>query len=350
MKNPKIAVVIPCYKVENSITRVISQIPSFVDSIIVVNDGSPDGSLAKIKSSTDPRVTLISHARNQGVGGAMLTGYSYGLQNGAQILAKVDGDGQMDPDYLQHLITPIADGEADYVKGNRFLHPNELRRMPLFRRIGNLGLSFLTKVASGYWNIFDPTNGYTAISSSALCMLDPQKISKNYFFETSMLCELRKIQSVVKDVSIPAVYNDEHSSLHVFNQLFVFPFNLIKKFFYRIYYEYFLFDFTAVSFYIVLGVLLGLFGMIWGIVKWSLSSQTGIPATTGTVLIAVLPLILAVQFLVQAVTLDINGVPARVKRDFYTETQGKLKIIDYYNKQVETGQIRLEKVDGKNKN
>ncbi|MEA5077246.1 MAG: glycosyltransferase family 2 protein [Anaerolineaceae bacterium] len=313
LHDQRIGVVIPAYKVEKHIAGVITTLPQWVKKIIVVNDCSPDATSEIVRSITDPRIHLIEHPKNQGVGGAMLSGFQYALQQELDILVKMDGDGQMDPNYLPQLIAPILEGKADYTKGNRFLHPVALQRMPFFRMAGNLALTFMTKLASGYWNIFDPNNGYLAISMEKLRAIEPRNIARNYFFETSMLCELRRLNAVVEDVAIPAIYKDEKSSMNLPREFFNFLFNLSGRFFKRMFRRYFLYDFNAASFYIVSGILLGLFGGIWGIAKWAKSSQTGIPATTGTVLIAVLPIILAIQFLVQAVAQDIADVPTSVR-------------------------------------
>ncbi|MHB8087618.1 MAG: glycosyltransferase family 2 protein [Anaerolineaceae bacterium] len=309
----KIAVVIPAYNVEDTIVKVIMGIPTNVHNIIVVNDASKDDTVARVKTIKDHRVTLINHKKNMGVGGALLTGYSYALGLGADIVVKLDGDDQMDVKFMPGLIEPIQNGQADYTKGNRFLHPVALKKMPVGRKISNLGLTFLSKIASGYWNVFDPANGYTAISASKLVNLDPKKIARSYFFETSMLCELRKLDAVVMDISMPAIYQNERSAVKVPREIFIFSTNLIARIFDRVFSRYFLYDFTAVSLYIIIGTLLCLFGGIWGLIKWSEAAQAGIPATTGTVLIAVLPIILGFQLLIQAISLDISDVPTRVQ-------------------------------------
>ena len=309
----KIAVVIPAYNVENTIVKVLGGIPKNVSSIIVVNDASRDATEARIKSVRDDRITLISHKKNMGVGGALLSGYSCALGKGAQVVVKLDGDDQMDPALMPNLIDPILNGQADYTKGNRFLHPVALRSMPPVRKVGNLALTFLTKIASGYWNVFDPANGYTAISAAKLAALDPRRIARNYFFETSMLCELRKLNAVVMDIPMPAIYQNERSSVRLPREFLVFSTSLIARIFDRVFSRYFLYDFTAVSLYLILGILLCLFGGIWGIVKWVHSVQTGVVATTGTVLIAVLPIILGFQLLIQAASLDISDVPQKVQ-------------------------------------
>ena len=312
MINPRrlIAVVIPAYSAAKSIETVLNKMPAVVDLIVVVNDTSPDHLEAVVSQSSDPRVHLLTHLRNQGGGGAVFTGYAYALEKGADIVVKIDNDDQMDLDYFEDLIAPLLGGEADYAKGNRFLHPHELKRMPLIRRIVNQGLSFLAKVATGYWKIYDPTNGYTAITRQVLQRLDADRISRHFFFETSMLAELRKLDAGFEDIPIPAIYNEHGSSIRIPREFFRFSANLTYRIFERVIHQYYRFDFSAVSFYLLASVILGVFGGVWGIVKWVKSDQTGIPATTGTVLIAVLPIILAVQFFVQAVALDIDSTPS----------------------------------------
>ena len=346
MQKPKIAVVIPSFRVEGTIRQVIEKIPPIVDMIIVINDASPDSTAEIVKGIEDDRITLITHKINQGVGGAMKTGYAYALSKDADIIVKIDGDGQMDPTYLNKLIEPLLTGEVDYAKGNRFLHLQELRRMPLMRRIGNLGLTFLTKAASGYWNIFDPTNGFTAITGEVLRNIQPNRIANNYFFETSMLCDLRVIDAIVQDVAIPAIYNGEASSLNILHQLVIFPLNLLLRTSKRLAYRYFLYDFNAASLYIIAGIILLIFGFIWGIVKWNQSFQTGIPSTTGTVLIAVLPLILGVQFLTQAAAIDIQDTPSRKNKKVsrFASEKGLNSFESHLNRLIKEGLIIFEKV------
>ena len=154
-----IAIIIPAYRVQHALEMVLDSLPPYIKHIIVVDDASPDGTadLVTARAKTDPRLILIRHAQNQGVGGAMVSGFRKALELGAQIAVKLDGDGQMDAAQIPALITPLIEGKADYVKGNRFRDFVSLQSMPVVRRIGNLGLSFLTKAATGYWNIFDPT-------------------------------------------------------------------------------------------------------------------------------------------------------------------------------------------------
>ena len=306
---PPIAVVIPAFRAEASIASVIAGVPAFVRHVVVVNDASPDRTSDAVRAIRDPRVVLVEHKQNEGVGGAVLTGYRRACELGAEIIAKMDADGQMDPDYLLQLITPIVIGEADYAKGNRFLHERELRAMPGRRRFGNAGLSFLTKLASGYWGIFDPTNGYTAIHASLVPLLGGVPIAKRFFFESSMLLNLSLLRAVVRDVYIPARYTGVRSHLSESRAALQFPLGLLRGFVRRVRLQYFVRDFTPVSLYLVFGILLTAFGAIWGAWHWAISIQTGIAATTGTVMIAVLPIIVGVQLLLQAITLDIQSAP-----------------------------------------
>ena len=221
----------------------------------------------------------------------------------------MDGDDQMDPKYLMPLIEPIVAGEADYTKGSRFFYTRQLRQMPLVRQVGNLGLSFLTKASSGYWDVFDPTNGYTAVHRRVLEVLDWHAVDRRWFFETSMLIELNLVRAVVRDVQIPAKYADERSTLSAAGALVRFPRKLLAAFFRRLWLEYFVREFSPVSLFLVTGTLLSLFGALWGLAHWVRSAQSGIAASTGTVMIAVVPLILGVQLLLQAVSLDIQNAP-----------------------------------------
>ncbi len=312
---PRIAVVIPAYQARAHIQSVLDELPGFVSTIIVVDDCSPDetSEIVVAQQKKDPRILLIRNSRNLGVGGAMLAGYAAAIDAGAEIVIKIDSDDQMDPGYILPLIDPIIKHEADFTKGNRFLHENELRRMPWARRIGNLGLSFMTKVASGYWNIFDPTNGFTAIRVDVIKMLNFERISKRYFFEISMLLELGIQRIVVKDIYIPAKYGREQSHLSEWKTLLEFPPKLIRGVIRRLIYLYFIRDFTAITVFLIFGLISVIFGSIWGIYHWWKSYYYGIEASTGTVMIAILPLMMGVQFLLQAIVMDIQNTPEKNK-------------------------------------
>lgn len=311
VQGPVIAVVIPAFKAGNTIATVIADIPPAVAHVVVVDDASPDDLAAVVGRSADLRVHLVRHRENQGVGAATLSGYDAAVALGAEIIVKLDADGQMDPRALPALVRPIAQHAADYTKGNRFLHTPELASMPRSRRVGNAGLSFWTKLASGYWPVFDPTNGYTAIHASLIPLLDRARIAPRYFFETSMLLDLNRLRAVVQDVYLPARYGGEASSLSPRRALGEFPPRLVAATWRRIVRQYFIQDFTTVSLYLVVGLVLLAFGGIWGAWHWALSIRDGVPATTGTVMLAVLPVILGVQLWLQAITQDIGNVPTR---------------------------------------
>ncbi len=311
----RVAVVIPAFRAERHIAAVLAGIPESVALIVVVDDCSPDGTGAKVAETMrrDPRIKLLRHEVNQGVGGAVLTGYREAHRLGADIVVKMDSDCQMDPRYLPALIAPLVRGEADYAKGNRYLHARQLRAMPLLRRIGNVGLSFLTKLASGYWSLFDPTNGYTAIQAALVPLLDEQNIARRYFFESSMLLELSLLRAVVQDVYIPALYGEETSHLSELDTLIHFPAALLKGFRRRLWTQYFVRDFSIASLYLVAGLLLLATGTAFGAVHWYHSVRFGATASTGTVMLAALPVIMGFQFLLQTVGLDIQEQPVRCR-------------------------------------
>jgi dolichol-phosphate mannosyltransferase len=307
----KVAVVIPAYRAAATIQKVVAEIPAWVDTVYVVDDASPDDTAARLAAVGDRRVRRIAHESNRGVGAAMATGYRQALADGAEICVKMDADGQMDPAHLPQLIEPLAAGRADYAKGNRFHDAAALRKMPRVRRIGNAGLSFLIKAASGQWHIFDPTNGYTAIHRDALAALELGRLHPRYFFESSMLIRLREIDAVVEDVPMPARYDNEQSGLSVGRALVEFPWLLFRYGLKRILWQYFLADFNAVSLFLAAGAPLVAFGLGFGSYQWIESYLTGTLASTGTVMLAVLPLILGFQLLLQALVLDVQSAPRR---------------------------------------
>ena len=308
-----ISVVIPSYKVSKYILDVIKDIPEFVNHIIIVDDKCPQNSGQTAKTSTDNRVIVCYNEKNLGVGGAVITGYKKALELNSDIVIKIDGDGQMDVNYMQKLIQPILDGKADYTKGNRFTDFKALRAMPKVRLFGNSGLSFLVKAASGYWNLMDPTNGYTAINKHALEELDLDNIAKRYFFESDMLINLNIENAVVVDVEIPAKYGDEESSLSITKTLVGFPPKLFKGLCKRIFLKYFIYDFNMLSLYLVVGLPMLFFGIVFGSIKWIEAIVNNIETSTGTIMLAVLPIILGTQFILQAIQIDMNNIPRKEK-------------------------------------
>ena len=305
----RIGVVVPCYRVAPQIEKVLRGIPSWVDSILVVDDRSPDDSAARVRALRDPRVTLLEHAENRGVGGAMQTGFAEGLRRGLDVLVKMDGDDQMDPAYLQALVEPLLLNTADVTKCNRYWRLSALSQMPFVRMIGNAGLTFLVKSASGYWNVFDPANGYVAIRTKVLERLALERLPRRYFFESGFLIELGIQRAVVRDVPMTARYGEEHSSLRVSRVLFEFPPKLAWGFLRRLFWRYFVHDFSAVSVFVLTGLPLLLAGLVFGVYEYVTLARQDQFATAGEVMLAAMPIILGVQLLLQAIVLDIAAVP-----------------------------------------
>ena len=300
-----VAVIVPCYQVEKKIREVLLQIPEFVKHIIVVDDQSPDNTEKVVKELQLDNLTFIKHDINKGVGGAMKTGFEEAKKLGVDVMVKLDGDGQMDPSLILQFVHPILDGGINYTKGNRFVDIEKITHMPFIRRFGNIGLAFLVRAASGYWKLFDPSNGFLAIQTSVWEKLDKNAIAEDFFFESSMLIELSKIRATIQDIPIPAKYGDETSNLSILQVLATFPQKLLKAFLYRIYFDYFILDFNFGSLSLLMGVPMLIFGIIWSLIHWHISIRTNQAATTGTVIIGLLPIILGFQSLMQFITHDI---------------------------------------------
>jgi glycosyltransferase involved in cell wall biosynthesis len=308
-KDQRIAVVVPAHNEALKLGEVIATVPDYVDHIIVVDDSSSDNTASIISGARDPRVTGLSTQRNCGVGGATLTGYTKALELGTDIAVKMDGDGQMSPDHLHLLLDAVIDHGYDYAKGNRFLAGESLHLMPRHRLLGNIVLTFVNKLASGYWHIFDPQNGFTAIKCETLQRLNLHQIHQRYFFENDMLIALNFHNARVKDVAVPARYSGEQSELNPFRVGITFPLLFIPRLWRRIYQKYVLRDFSPIALFLFLGLILLAWGVGFGAYHWILSIVTEHVATTGTVMLSVLPLILGFQLILQAIVLDIQETP-----------------------------------------
>jgi glycosyltransferase involved in cell wall biosynthesis len=306
-----VAVVVPAYNEEALIGSVLETIPPFIDHIIVVDDHSKDRTTEVVKASNDSRIELHQTPANSGVGGAMALGYRAALERGAQVIVKMDGDGQMSPEHLPALLDAIVVDGYEYAKGNRFLNPDALPQMPKLRLLGNVALTLLTKLASGYWHIFDPQNGYTAISAAALRRLDLDALHRGYFFENDVLVQLAMHDATVRDVAMPAHYGEEISSLSPVRALFTFPLLLTHRFFRRVWHNYVLRDFSPVALFLLLGLPLIAWGGAFGVYTWVRSATTDEFASTGTVMLSVLPFFLGFELLLQAIVLDIQRSPGR---------------------------------------
>ncbi|BBW28077.1 glycosyltransferase family 2 protein [Enterobacter bugandensis] len=309
-KDMKVAVVIPCYKVKKHILDVINNIGNEVAIIYVVDDKCPELSGEYVQQNCiDPRVKVIFNNENKGVGGAVISGYLASLEDNVDIVVKLDGDGQMDPSLIGDFINPISKEFADYTKGNRFYDVESLKPMPKIRLFGNTVLSFMTKFSSGYYNIFDPTNGYTAISSFALKKINLDKLSKRYFFESDILFRLNLINAKVVDVPMDAIYEDEESNLHIKKIVFPFLKGHLKNAIKRIIYNYYLRDFSVASIELFSGLLLSMFGVLYGLFGWYRSIFLNELASGGTVMLSALPIILGMQLLLGFIQADIERQP-----------------------------------------
>ena len=306
----RLAVVVPSYRVAKQIIGVLAAMPAEVTQVYVVDDGCPEftGSIVE-RQNQDTRVRVLRHEANAGVGAAVVTGYRQALADGMEIVIKIDGDGQMDPQLIPHFIKPIVDGRADYTKGNRFYSLDLLRSMPMPRLFGNAALSLVNKIASGYWSIMDPTNGFTAINSKLLALLPLGVLEKRYFFESDMLYHLGLLRACVVDIPMRSVYTDEPSSLSISNAALRFPGKYAIRALKRFLYSYILRDFNAGSVETILGGALLLFGVVFGALRWTKGIINAETASSGTVMLAALPVILGVQLLLSALYYDIQNQP-----------------------------------------
>jgi dolichol-phosphate mannosyltransferase len=305
----RIGVVVPAYRVAQHIQQVIRGIPPWIGTIVVVVDASPDDTAERVRALGDPRVTLITHEKNQGVGGAMKTGFVEAIRQGLDVVVKMDGDDQMDPAHLPAILAPLLDGRADMVKCNRYSTLAHVKEMPTVRLLGNAGLTFLVKLASGYWNTFDPANGYFAVRREVLERLNFGRLPKRYYFESGFLVELGILRAVVQDVPIGARYGDESSSLSVPRTLLEFPPRLLHGLLRRFIWRYLVHDFTAVSVFLLLGVPLLVFGVVFGCAWWWYFSGRNELAPLGIVMTPAMSVILGMQLVLQAIVLDIQNVP-----------------------------------------
>lgn len=305
-----VAVVIPAYRVASQVAAVIAGIPPEVRHVIVVDDASPDQLRQVLAAIADPRLVVLTHDVNRGVGGATKTGMRKALELGADIVVKVDGDGQMDPALIPLFVEPIASGDADLTKGNRFYDLAFISSMPPVRRLGNLALSFLVKLASGYWSVFDPCNGYVAVRARLLSgALD--RLEERYFFEISLLCEMYFAKCVLRDIPMKPVYTGGPSSLSPLGSLFEFAPRLIVRSAHRLLTRYFVRDFDVVSVFVLGGIPSLIFGIAWSAYHWIQSIRLQVVASTGTVVIGMLAIVLGFQLLLQAIVLDVGNEPKR---------------------------------------
>jgi glycosyltransferase involved in cell wall biosynthesis len=301
----RVAVVVPAHNEERLVPKVIETMPDLVDHIIVVDDASTDETGRAAKSVGDERTEVVTLIENQGVGGAILAGHRRALELGADVAVVMAGDAQMNPDHLPSLLAPIAAGEAQFTKANRFYAMGSFDGMPRHRVVGNIGMSFVTKAASGYWNLFDPLNGYTAIHRSALERLPMNRIAKRYEFENDLLVHLNILRVRAKDVPVPAVYGDEVSGIRLASAGPRALRHLFRGFWKRIWWKYVLQSFSAVALMLFGGLFLTAVGAAVGL--FVVANTLGEPvASPGTVLLSVAPLLSGFHMLLFAMLLDIQ--------------------------------------------
>jgi len=308
----EIAVVVPCYREKNHILDVLGGIGPEASMIFVVDDACPDATGDFVEANAkDPRITVLRNPENQGVGGATLTGYRAAIDAGASIIVKLDGDGQMKPELIGKLVQPIQDHEADYAKGNRLHRRDSARGMPVVRLLGNVGLTLMSKLSSGYWDIMDPTNGFTAIHADVARDLPLDDIAKGYFFESDMLYRLSELKAVVRDVAMRAHYGEETSHLVVHRIFWTFLKGHARNTWRRLIDTYFVREISMASLELMLGALLLPAGILYGTIHWWRSIVTGVPATAGTVILAAMPIIVGVQLLLAFIGHDTRRQPAQ---------------------------------------
>jgi len=309
-KGKVISISVPAHNEQNHIAGVITGMPDFVDFICIVDDTSTDDTAAVAEATGDPRVHVVRHEVNKGVGGAIITGHRKGMELDCDISVVMAGDGQMDPAYLPKLLDPLIDDTFGFSKANRFFSMDSFRGMPGYRVFGNVVLSFLTKVASGYWNLFDPQNGYTAITRSNLDRLNLDRISERYEFENDLLVNLNILDVRATDVAVPAVYGEEVSGIRLHRVMPAIAWLLVRGFWKRLIWKYVMRSFSPIALFFFTGLALLIWSVAFGI--WVLAETLGpSTASTGTVLLSVVPFMTAVQCLLSALVLDIQASPDR---------------------------------------
>jgi glycosyltransferase involved in cell wall biosynthesis len=311
VNSEKVLVVVPAFKTANQILETVTGIRSLGLEVLVVDDACPEGSGEIIgREFAEDRLTnVITHEQNQGVGGAMKTGFAWALENDFEIIVKIDGDGQMDPALVPELIKPLIENNADFSKGNRFESPRMVRQMPFIRLLGNGFLSLFSKISTGYWSVNDPTNGFIAIKKETLAKLEPELLADSYFFESDLLFRLAIVRARISEMPMAAVYGDEKSSLKIMKVLWTFPFlhfrNLIK----RIVYNYYIRDWSIGSIELPIGLVLMTWGAWFGLSAFEDARAVGETVTAGQAVATAIGIILGFQLLLSFISHDIQTEP-----------------------------------------
>ena len=307
-KGLRIAVVVPAFNEEALIATTVSTVPDLVDHVLLVDDASTDATADKARAAGDERLEVITHERNRGVGGAVITGHRRAVEIGADVSVVMAGDAQMDPEYLPALLDPIADDGYDFAKADRFFDFGSYEGMPRARVIGNVLVGFLAKASTGYWHLFDPLNGYTAIRTDPLRRLPLHRIRQDYSFECDLLGYLNIIHAKGKDVPVPAVYGEERSGIRLFRAGRKLLWSLWKGFWRRMMWKYLLWSFSPIAIFLFAGLALCLWGVGFGI-GITVATLGPPEASAATVLISVGPLLVGINLLIVAWVLDVLESP-----------------------------------------
>jgi glycosyltransferase involved in cell wall biosynthesis len=300
-----VAVVVPAYNEEPLVASTCENIPDFVDRIILVDDASTDATADRAKR--DPRVELIEHERNQGVGAAIVTGYRRAIAEEIDVTCVMAADGQMDPDDLETLVRAVASGEVDYAKANRLFTGQAWSLIPRTRYLGNAMLSFLTKIASGYWHVADSQSGYTAVNLETLRLLDLDRLYRRYGFPNDMLVHLNVWNRRVRDYPSRPIYGvGERSGIRLRSVVPRITWLLVKGFFWRMREKYVIRDFHPLVLFYMLGLLLFWAGVILGLVETGLRIA-GNPIPFATIVLVALFIISGVQLLLFAMWFDMES-------------------------------------------
>ncbi len=303
----RVAVVVPAHDEEKLIAETIRAIPDFVDRVLVVDDASRDGTVAAVRGLGDPRVEVIVHERNLGVGAAIITGYKRALEERIDVTAVMAADAQMDPSDLETLVAPVARREVDYAKANRLFTGQAWEVIPRYRYLGNAFLSLMTKIASGYWHVADSQSGYTAISLEMLELLDLDRIYQRYGFPNDMLVHLNVWNARVRDYPSRPIYGvGERSGIRLRKVVPTISWLLVKGFFWRMREKYVIRDFHPLVFFYLLGLVMGLLGLGLGIAEVVLRIL-GNHITAATVVLVALLLIFGSQFSLFAMWFDMES-------------------------------------------
>ena len=303
----RVAVVVPAHDEEKLIAETLRSIPDFVDRIIVVDDKSRDDTVGAVRGLGDPRVEVIEHERNLGVGAAIITGYKRALEERIDVTAVMAADAQMDPADLETLVAPVARKEVDYAKANRLFTGRAWEIIPRYRYLGNAFLSLMTKIASGYWHVADSQSGYTAISLEMLELIDLDRIYPRYGFPNDMLVHLNVWNARVRDYPSRPIYGvGERSGIRLRKVVPTISWLLVKGFFWRMREKYVIRDFHPLVFFYLLGFVMGFLGLALGIAEVVLRIL-GNHITAATVVLVALLLIFGSQFTLFAMWFDMES-------------------------------------------